>query len=132
MASPSPEKGQKSNLGLLSGCPLGLGIAWRVSRTGAFALAAVTLDLDRPPGVSLTASHRVGDGHGLDVAWPLPPRCRGDRCGRADQADLEFRERLVKTGQTPGGSTIEAVNASMENEVKKWAEVIAKAGIALQ
>ena len=31
-----------------------------------------------------------------------------------------------------GGSTIEAVNASMENEVKKWAEVIAKAGIAQQ
>jgi tripartite-type tricarboxylate transporter receptor subunit TctC len=50
----------------------------------------------------------------------------------AATADAEFRERLVKTGQTPGGSTIEAVNASMENEVRKWAEVIAKAGIALQ
>ena len=50
----------------------------------------------------------------------------------AATADPEFRERLLKTGQSPGGSTMEAVNASMENEVKKWAEVIAKAGIALQ
>jgi tripartite-type tricarboxylate transporter receptor subunit TctC len=50
----------------------------------------------------------------------------------AATADPEFRERLVRTGQSPGGSTIEAVNASMEREVKKWAEVIAKAGIALQ
>ena len=32
----------------------------------------------------------------------------------AAAADPEFRERLVKTGQSPGGSTIEAVNASMD------------------
>ena len=50
----------------------------------------------------------------------------------AAAADPDFRERLVKTGQTPGGSTIEAVNASMENEAMKWAEVIAKAGIPQQ
>ena len=50
----------------------------------------------------------------------------------AATADPEFRERLLKLGQSPGGSTIEAVNASMEREVKKWADVIAKSGIALQ
>ena len=50
----------------------------------------------------------------------------------AATADPEFRERLLKIGQWPGGSTIEAVNASMEHEVKKWADVITKAGIALQ
>ena len=50
----------------------------------------------------------------------------------AATADPEFRERLLKIGQSPGGSTIEAVNASMEHEVKKWADVITKAGIALQ
>jgi tripartite-type tricarboxylate transporter receptor subunit TctC len=50
----------------------------------------------------------------------------------AATADPEFRERLLKTGQSPGGSTIEAVNESMEREVKKWADVIAKAGIPQQ
>lgn len=50
----------------------------------------------------------------------------------AATADPEFRAQLMKTGQSPGGATIEAVNASMENEVKKWAEVINKAGIPLQ
>jgi tripartite-type tricarboxylate transporter receptor subunit TctC len=50
----------------------------------------------------------------------------------AATADPEFRERLLKTGQSPGGSTIDAVNQSMAHEVKKWADVIAKAGIALQ
>jgi tripartite-type tricarboxylate transporter receptor subunit TctC len=50
----------------------------------------------------------------------------------AATADPEFRDQLAKTGQVPGGSTIEAVNDSMNREVKKWADVIAKAGIALQ
>lgn len=47
-------------------------------------------------------------------------------------ADPEFRQRLLQTGQTPGGSTIEDVNASMQAEVKKWADVIAKAGLVVQ
>jgi tripartite-type tricarboxylate transporter receptor subunit TctC len=47
----------------------------------------------------------------------------------AATADPEFRQRLLQTGQTPGGSSIEAVNASMRAEVKKWADVIQKAGI---
>ncbi len=47
-------------------------------------------------------------------------------------ADPEFSRRLRQTGQTPGGSSIEAVNASMRAEVAKWAEVIKKAGIPLQ
>ena len=50
----------------------------------------------------------------------------------AATADPEFRGRLLQTGQTPGGSSIEDVNASMQAEVKKWAEVIQKAGIAIQ
>lgn len=50
----------------------------------------------------------------------------------AATADPEFRRRLLQTGQTPGGSSIEAVNASMRAEVKKWADVIQKAGIAVE
>jgi tripartite-type tricarboxylate transporter receptor subunit TctC len=46
--------------------------------------------------------------------------------------DPEFREWLVKSGMSPGGSTVEAQNTAMAQEVKKWAEVIQKAGLALQ
>ena len=47
-------------------------------------------------------------------------------------ADPEFREWLAKYGMSPGGSTIEEQNAAMAQEVKKWAEVIQKAGLTLQ
>jgi transposase len=57
-------------------------------------MAEVTIDIDLPPDVTITAYHRVGDGHGFEVAWPLPQRCRCDRCGREDQAYLEFRDRV--------------------------------------
>jgi tripartite-type tricarboxylate transporter receptor subunit TctC len=50
----------------------------------------------------------------------------------AAAADPEFRQRLLQTGQTPGGSSIEDVNASMRAEVAKWADVIAKSGIEVQ
>jgi transposase len=56
-------------------------------------MAAVTIDLDLPPGVRVTAYERQADGHGFEVSWPLPERCHCDRCGRQDQARLEFRDR---------------------------------------
>jgi tripartite-type tricarboxylate transporter receptor subunit TctC len=46
--------------------------------------------------------------------------------------DPEFREWLVKYGMSPGGSTVEAQNMAMAQEVEKWAEVIQKAGLAVQ
>ena len=39
-------------------------------------MATVTIDVDLPPGVTLTAYARHGDGHGFEVSWPLPERCR--------------------------------------------------------
>jgi len=46
--------------------------------------------------------------------------------------DPEFREWLKKYGMSPGGNTMDAQNAAMAQEVKQWAEVIQKAGLALQ
>jgi transposase len=57
-------------------------------------MATITIDIDLPPGVTVTGYQRQGDGHGLEVSWPLPQRCRCDRCGREDQASLEFRDRV--------------------------------------
>jgi hypothetical protein len=56
-------------------------------------MATVTIDIDLPPGVTVTASQRCGDGHGFEVSWPLPQRCRWDRCGREGKASLEFKDR---------------------------------------
>jgi transposase len=58
------------------------------------AMATVTIDIDLPPGVTVTSYQRQGDGHGFEVSWPLPERCRCDRCGREDAACLEFKDRL--------------------------------------
>ena len=57
-------------------------------------MAAITIEVDLPPGVTITASERCGDGHGLELSWPLPQRWRCDRCGREDEAYLEFRDRV--------------------------------------
>jgi transposase len=54
-------------------------------------MATVTIDVDLPPGVTLTAYHRHGDGHAFEVAWPLPQRCRCDRCGREEDSRVEYR-----------------------------------------
>jgi transposase len=57
-------------------------------------MSAITIDVDLPPDVTLTAYQRHADGHGFEVSWPLPDRCRCDRCGREDKAYIEFRERV--------------------------------------
>jgi transposase len=57
-------------------------------------MATVTIDIDLPPGVTVTGYERHGHGHGFEVSWPLPQRCRCDRCGREDNASLEFPGRV--------------------------------------
>jgi transposase len=57
-------------------------------------MATVPIDIDLPPGVTVTGYQRHGDGHGLEVSWPLPQRCRCDRCGREDNAHLEFKDTV--------------------------------------
>jgi transposase len=57
-------------------------------------MATVTIDIDLPPGVTVTGYQRHGDGHGFEVSWPLPPRSRCDRCGHEDTASLEFTNRV--------------------------------------
>jgi transposase len=55
-------------------------------------MASITIDLDLPPGVTVTGYHRHGDGHGFEVAWPWPDRCRCDCCGRDDDAHIETKD----------------------------------------
>jgi transposase len=55
-------------------------------------MASITIDVDLPPGVTITAYHRHGDGHGFEVAWPWPDRCRCDCCGRDEDARIETKD----------------------------------------
>ena len=57
-------------------------------------MATVTIDIDLPPGVTVTGYQRQGDGHGFEVSWPLPQRCRCDRCGREEKAAPEFKDSV--------------------------------------
>jgi hypothetical protein len=57
-------------------------------------MATVSIDIDLPPGVEITAYERHGDGHGFEVTWPWPERCCCPCCGWEDQARLEVTNRV--------------------------------------
>ena len=57
-------------------------------------MATITIDVDLPEGVTIAAYERHGDGHGFEVSWPLPSRCRCDHCRRDEDAHLEFKEAV--------------------------------------
>jgi transposase len=55
-------------------------------------MATVTIDVDLPPGITITAYDRHGDGHGFEVAWPWPARCCCDCCRREQDACIEVKD----------------------------------------
>jgi len=57
-------------------------------------MATITIDVDLPEGVTITAYQRHGDGHGFEVSWPWPERCRCDHCRREEDAHLEVKEAV--------------------------------------
>jgi transposase len=57
-------------------------------------LTRLTIDVDLPPDLTVTAYQRQGDGHGFEVSWPLPTRCRCDSCQREDEAHWEFKDTV--------------------------------------
>ena len=54
-------------------------------------MARITIDVDLTPEVEITGYQRYQDGHGLEVRWPLPARCRCEKCGHDDVAHIEFK-----------------------------------------
>ena len=54
-------------------------------------MASLTIDVELPPDVKITGYGRVQDGHGIEVTWPLPERCRCEKCGHEDVAHIEFK-----------------------------------------
>lgn len=62
-------------------------------------MATIAIEVDLPPGVTLTGYERCGDGHGFEVDWAWPDRCRCGRCGRcgrASDARIEVKESVTQ------------------------------------
>ena len=61
-------------------------------------MARITIDIDLPEGVEITSYERYGQGHGFEVTWPWPERCRCQRCGHEERAHLEQngKQRVVR------------------------------------
>src|SRR3954462_37714 len=55
------------------------------------AVGGVTIEVDLPPGVEITAYERHQEGHGFEVRWPLPQLCRCERCGHEERARIESK-----------------------------------------
>ena len=71
-------------------------IRWRKKLPPSLAIscrfaARITIDVDLTPEVEITGYQRYQDGHGLEVRWPLPARCRCEKCGHDDVAHIEFK-----------------------------------------
>jgi transposase len=58
-------------------------------------MATITIDVDLPAGVELVCYERHRDGHGFQVRWPLPQRCRCDRCHQEEPAVIEFKDDVL-------------------------------------
>jgi transposase len=54
-------------------------------------MATISIDVDLPAGVIITAYQRHGDGHGFEVSWPLPARVRCERCRFEAASELEYK-----------------------------------------
>src|SRR3954451_8869814 len=54
-------------------------------------MAAITIEVDLPPDVTITSYQRHGHGHGFEVSWPLPARVRRDPCRREEDAHREYK-----------------------------------------
>ena len=57
-------------------------------------MALTTIDVDLPLGVTITAYQRHSEGHGFEVTWPWPARCRCDSCHKEDDACLEAKDTV--------------------------------------
>jgi transposase len=52
-------------------------------------MASISIDIDLPDGVAITGYERHLQGHGFEVTWPWPVRCRCQQCGQEREACLE-------------------------------------------
>jgi transposase len=57
-------------------------------------MAQITIEVDLPPEITVSAYQRHGAGHGFEVSWPLPSHCRCDLCQREEKTCQEFKNSV--------------------------------------
>jgi transposase len=57
-------------------------------------MARLTIEVDLPPEITVTAYRRHDQGHGFEVSWPLPSRCCCDRCHREQETHLDVKDTV--------------------------------------
>jgi transposase len=57
-------------------------------------MTTISIQVDLPPDVTITAYQRHAQGHGFEVSWPLPQRCQCDYCHRDEPAAIEFKDAV--------------------------------------
>jgi hypothetical protein len=77
-------------------------------------VASITIDVDLPPGVTITAYERYSHGHGFEASWPWPTRCRCDHCRREEEAHIEDKEAVQVDRDLDPGLQGQAVEGRAE------------------
>lgn len=57
-------------------------------------MSTVEIDLDVPEGVQVCGYERIGEGHALEVAWPLADTFTCERCRRLEPTRVEYRDKI--------------------------------------
>lgn len=57
-------------------------------------MATVTLELEVPQGVQVTGYERIGEGHALEVAWPIDDTFTCNRCRRTEPTRIEYGDKI--------------------------------------
>lgn len=57
-------------------------------------MAEITIDMDVPEGIEVYGHERHDEGHAFEVGWDWPERCRCDRCGRDEPANIQLRNTV--------------------------------------
>jgi transposase len=57
-------------------------------------MATLTIDIDLPDGVTISSYHRLPNGHGIEVAFPLPQRLCCSKCRREQPVRPEYKNKM--------------------------------------
>lgn len=57
-------------------------------------MATVELELDVPEGIQVTGYERIGEGHALQVDWPIADTFTCERCRRSEPTRIEYGDKI--------------------------------------
>lgn len=57
-------------------------------------MATVEIDLEVPEGVQVCGYERIGEGHALEVVWPIGDTFTCERCRRSEPSRVEYRDKI--------------------------------------